>query len=304
MKKTAYILFLFFMSAIASFGQYTPDYSQYMFNGLAINPAYTGSREALSTSLLYRKQWVNFEGAPQNITFSAHGPLKNEKIALGLFVTNESYPTSSNTGFYANYAYRININNAKLSFGLKAGIKSVTENFSDVSTLIGVDPAFEEAAGTSFLPNFGGGIYYYTDNYYVGISVPDFLETIKVGDSYTVQHNFSNYNYHLTGGYLLSISDNFKLKPSTLLKYQYGEIQADLNNNFILFNDRLWLGASYRLSKAVVGIIEVQVNNQLKVGYSYDYSLGDLSAYNDGSHEIFLRYEFKYKVETFNPRYF
>jgi len=304
LKKLLIILtFIYFLPG-GLFAQFSPDFSQYMFNGLALNPAYTGSREALSLSLLYRKQWVGFDGSPETKTFSAHAPLKNDRVALGLMVFNENFAATSYTSAFANYAYRIRLGAGKLSLGLKAGIQSVNESYNKVRTIDPNDPAFENLSGSGIVPNFGIGAYYYTNRYYVGVSVPSLLSITRRGDSYGVYNDFANYSYDFTAGMLIDAMQNFKFKPSVLVKYQSGTAQYDFNTNFIFLDDRLWVGASYRLEQAVVGMLEFQINNQLRLGYSYDYTLGEINKYNNGSHEIMLRYEFSYTVKSFNPRYF
>ncbi len=304
MKKLLIILAFICLLPVGLLAQFSPDFSQYMFNGLALNPAYTGSREALSLSLLYRKQWVGFEGSPETKTFSAHAPLKNDRVALGLMVFNENFAATSYTSAFANYAYRIRLGAGKLSFGLKAGIQSVKESYNKVRTIDPNDPAFETMSGSGIVPNFGIGAYYYTNNYYAGISIPSLLSITRSGDSYSVYNDFANYSYDFTAGILLAATPNFKLKPSVLVKYQSGTVLYDFNTNFIFLDDRLWVGASYRVNQAVIGMLEFQINNQLRLGYSYDYTLGEISRYNNGSHEIMLRYEFSYTVKSFNPRYF
>lgn len=304
MKKLLIILTIISLLPVGLFAQFSPDFSQYMFNGLALNPAYTGSREALSLSLLYRKQWVGFDGSPETKTFSAHAPLKNDRVALGLMVFNENFAATSYTSAFANYAYRIRIGAGKLSFGLKAGIQSVKESYNKVRTIDPNDPAFETMSGSGIIPNFGIGAYYYTNNYYAGISIPSLLSITRSGDSYSVYNDFANYSYDFTAGILIAAMPDFKLKPSVLVKYQSGTVLYDFNTNFIFLDDRLWVGASYRINQAVIGMLEFQINNQLRLGYSYDYTLGEISRYNNGSHEIMLRYEFSYTVKSFNPRYF
>jgi type IX secretion system PorP/SprF family membrane protein len=304
LKKILIILAFICLLPVGLLAQFSPDFSQYMFNGLALNPAYTGSREALSLSLLYRKQWVGFEGSPETKTFSAHAPLKNDRVALGLMVFNENFAATSYTSAFANYAYRIRLGAGKLSFGLKAGIQSVKESYNKVRTIDPNDPAFETMSGSGIVPNFGIGAYYYTNNYYAGISIPSLLSITRSGDSYSVYNDFANYSYDFTAGILLAATPNFKLKPSVLVKYQSGTVLYDFNTNFIFLDDRLWVGASYRVNQAVIGMLEFQINNQLRLGYSYDYTLGEISRYNNGSHEIMLRYEFSYTVKSFNPRYF
>jgi Bacteroidetes-specific putative membrane protein len=287
--------------------QYVPVYSQYMMNGLAINPAYAGSRDVLSLSLMSRWQWVGFEGAPFTTTFSGNMPFKNKALAMGLIVMNEKIGIRNDLSCFGMYAYRLRTSNGFLSFGLKAGFEMIKENQSEI-TIQNPDIVFNNSDAGYFLPNFGFGIYYYNSKFSAGASIPTFLSYREKsqGDGFAAYNNIKNYNYLISGGMLINVSDNFKLKPSTLIKYVANSpVQYDLNCNFIFFRDgKFWLGASYRNQEALVGMFELQINTQLRLGYSYDYTLSELSKYNSGSHEIMLRYEFRYILKALNPKYF
>jgi len=277
-----------------------------MFNGLAINPAYTGSREVFNIGLMSRNQWVGITGAPVNHILSADAPLKNEKIALGLLLENDKIGVTTNNSIYVNYAYRVSLSKGKLSFGIKAGINIFNSNEQDIKT-IEEDNVFSANAIKYLLPNFGTGVYFSTDKYYLGLSVPLLLSYKEKSNSteYQVYNNARNYNFHFTSGILYTFNENFKLKPSVLIKYALNSTKSvDLNSNFILFKDILWLGASYRVGDAITGLMEIRVNKQFTIGYSYDYTLGDINKFENGSHEILLRYEFGYKIKAVNPRYF
>lgn len=280
-----------------------PVYSQYMFNGLALNPAYAGSRDVLNITLGYRNQWVGFEGAPVTQTLSAHSPLKNEKVALGFFLQNEQIDVRNNTSMYLNYAYRLNVGRGLLSLGLKAGGAIRNTNWSRLSVNDPGDDVFNDPGTRDMLPNIGFGAYYYTDSYYIGASVPFFLSDSTKNGKAVSYHDMQNYNYLLTGG-LVAGKGNVKIKPGFLLKYNnINPPQLDVNLSLI-FTDLLWIGASYRIENAMVGLVKVQLNEQFRIGYTYDYSLGQLNQYNNGSHEILLIYDFRYKVNAVNPRYF
>ena len=305
MKRIYYILVLGLMLQSVGYAQHFPIYSQYMMNGLSINPAYAGSREVLSATFLYRQQWVGFEGAPTIFSLGAHMPFRNQRVALGLLVFNESIGIEKNTGLFGNYAYRIQLGNGKLALGLKAGfnlVKELNEKISLHDPI--VDNAFENTKETAFMPNFGFGVYYSDPKYFAGISIPSILS--YKSSTETAKTGFKTYNILFTGGYLFKFNDQFKIKPSTLIKYKYeSSPQVDLNLNLILFkDDLLWIGTSYRNKEALVSIIEVQVSRKLRLGYSYDYSIGPLRKYNSGSHEIMIRYEWRDKVNTLNPLYF
>jgi type IX secretion system PorP/SprF family membrane protein len=288
--------------------QHFPIYSQYMMNGMAINPAYAGSREVVSLLFSQRWQWVGFDGAPTTTGISAHMPTKSKTVAFGLQVLDERIGVTNNLSVFGNYAYRVRMGTGRLSLGLKAGVEVLKENLNMITLPQKDDPTFTEAKPTSYLPNFGFGAYYYNDKFFAGLSVPSLLSyrESSTGSGFSPYNNVQNYNFLLTGGVIFKINDNVKVKPSTLLRFHANSpLQYDLNCNVILFkDDLLWVGTSYRSKEAFVGLFEFQVNTQLRVGYSYDYTLGPLSKYSSGSHEIVLRYELRYKINAVNPRYF
>jgi type IX secretion system PorP/SprF family membrane protein len=301
--------FLFILVAltysIVGNAQHFPVYSQYMLNGLAINPAYAGSRDVLSTSIMYRKQWMGFEGAPVTATLSAHTPLKNRKIGIGIHLISEKIGVSSNVSFFGNYAYRVRLGLGHLSLGLKFGAEIYKENFNKITTQQ-TDAVFSNTS-SYLLPNFGFGTYYFTNDYFIGLSVPALLSYRQAsGDKFEAYNDVKNYNFLLTGGYLFWINSNFKLKPSTLIRYHPNSpIQFDLNVNAILLRDGiLWLGMSYRNEDALVGLVEFQMGTKWRLGLSYDYTLGPMSKYTSGTIEAMLRMELITVVKTINPRFF
>lgn len=298
---------LFFCSLTLN-AQHFPIYSQYMMNGMAINPAYAGSREVVSLLLAQRWQWVGFEGAPTTTELNAHMPTKSKTVAFGLQLLDERIGVTNNLSVFGNYAYRVRLGTGRLSLGFKAGFEILKENLGKLTLPQKDDPSFNQASSTSYLPNFGFGAYYYNDKFFAGLSVPSLLSYREEssGNGFKPYNDIQNYNFLLTGGIIFIINDNVKVKPSTLLRYHSNSpLQYDLNCNVILFkNDLLWVGTSYRSKEAFVGLFEFQINTQLRLGYSYDYTLGPLSKYSSGSHEIVLRYELRYKIKAINPRYF
>ena len=279
-----------------------------MMNGLAINPAYAGSREVVSLLLSQRWQWVGFEGAPTTTSFNAHMPSKSKTVAFGLQFLDERIGVTNNLSIFGNYAYRVRLGTGRLSFGFKAGMEVLKENLSKLNLPQKDDPSFNQTATVSYLPNFGFGTYYYNDKFFAGLSIPTLLSYREEssGNGFKPYNDIKNYNFLLTGGVIFKINDNIKVKPSTLLRFHSNSpIQYDLNCNLILFkDDLLWVGASYRAKEAFVGLFEFQINTQLRLGYSYDFTLGPLTKYSSGSHEIVLRYELRYKINAINPRYF
>jgi type IX secretion system PorP/SprF family membrane protein len=310
-------LVILLLSGPFAFGQQEDAYfSQYWVNGLAINPAYAGSREVFNISALYQKKWAGIEGSPTNYTFSAHTPLKNEKIGLGLFFISQNYGVQKNTQVNFNYAYRFQVGRGKLALGLKGGVTFVNEDLASILSSLDdpTDPAFTNPDQNYIQPNIGFGAYYYDSRLFVGFSMPNMMNfrldtiTFKYKPSFLPKH----YSYALTAGVLVGNAGSFiKWKPSVLFLYRmdYEAMRIDINNSIILFNDLLWVGASYRFggsyqSSVIVANIQLQITKQLMLGYSYDYALGGLNNALNGVHEIILRYEFGFKVNAANPRYF
>lgn len=312
MFKRVYIVFLIAILPAKLIAQeaksgyiYEPVYSQYWVNGLAINPAYAGSRECFSNIILYRNQWMGFEGAPTTQTLSSHLPFKDEKNAVGLFIFHESVGVNDYIDVYGNYAFRFNLGSGRLSLGLKAGASFIHGNYTEIETdpYGETDEVFENNESYT-RPNFGVGVYYYTDEYYFGLSVPRFLSYGLDGSETQMYIGPENYDFLITGGYLFSFSDDFRLKPSFLLKYRLdNNFQFDAGANIIIY-DRFWIGGSYRYNDQVIAMVEYQANDQIRAGVAYDIPFGEFSSQLGGSLEIILRYDFKYKIRAVSPRYF
>lgn len=319
MRKLTLILSALILIAVSSKGQASdtgsihlgyPVYSQYLQNGLMINPAYTGSRGALSGFLSYRKQWMNMPGSPVIQSISLHTPLKNDKVALGLLAQFMQYGRTRSSSIYASYAYHIRLASGKLSFGLKGGFDRSYTDYSGILLTNQGDPVFESDGKPYLLPNISAGVYYFNERLFAGVAVPSFLSYTKTSSGKAqAKHSFSNYDIVFSAGGLIKISDFFKFKPSILIDYSLqnkGRLnQLDLNGNFIL-DDLLWVGGSWRTTEQVmVGIVQVQVNPQLMFGISYDYPAGRMKTFKTGgSTEFIVRYEFGYRVSASNPRYF
>ena len=239
-----------------------------MMNGLAINPAYAGSREVVSLLFSQRWQWVGFDGAPTTTGISAHMPSKSKTIAFGLQILDERIGVTNNLSVFGNYAYRVRLGTGRLSLGFKAGVEVLKENLNMITLPQKDDPTFLNSKPTSYLPNFGCGAYYYNEKFFAGLSVPSLLSyrESSTGRGFTPYNNIQNYNFLLTGGVIFKINDNVKVKPSTLLRFHANSpIQYDLNCNVILFkDDLLWVGTSYRSKEAFVGLFEFQINTQLR----------------------------------------
>jgi len=287
-----------------------PVYSQYLQNGLLINPAYAGTRGSLSAFLSYRLQWMGISGAPVFRSFSLNAPMKNDKVGLGIMAQFMKFGFTKSQSIYASYAYHIKLSNGKLSFGLKGGFDRSNTDYTGILTTAKDDPVFTTNDKPYFLPNVGAGVYYFSDKLFAGVSIPAFLSYRKNSSSGSVEayHSFRNYDVIFSGGGLIVFSQVLKFKPSVLLDYSIDKTkkltQLDINGNFII-GDLIWIGGSYRTSEQVlVGILQVQPNPQFMFGFSYDYPVGKMNTYSHGSSEFILRYEFGYKVSSANPRYF
>jgi type IX secretion system PorP/SprF family membrane protein len=284
-----------------------PVYSQYLQNGLLINPAYAGSREVLSFFMSGRLQWAGIDGAPRSETLSMHSLLKDERVGLGLTGQMFTYGLTKSYSIYADYAYHLRLGSGKLSLGLRTGFDLSNTDYSNILLNDKNDEAFMVNDKPYFLPNAGAGLYYYSKKFFIGAAIPSFLNYVNDGGGKVSFNVFSDYDVYISAGGLITFTPFFKFKPSVFIDYSVQKtkkMQMDLNGNFII-SDLVWIGGSWRTSEQVaVGILQLQLNPQLMIGYSYDYPVGMLNNYSKGSHEIVLRYEFNYKVNAANPRYF
>lgn len=288
-----------------TFAQHTPITSQYLFNGLLINPAYAGSRDALTANLTHRQQWVGFEGAPVTQVLSIHTPISDRKIGLGLLVFNDRIGVSRETGILTNYAYRIKLPHGKLSFGLGAGFNVARSNWQDVALQQGNDLSFQTNERSLLRPNFSTGVYYYGTRSFIGLSLPFLLKQRDTSAENVVTADPSvNMQPMLFAGHLITLSSQVKLKPTMLLRFtESGGLQGDLSAHVIL-HDKFWFGTSYRSNDAIVTMFEVLPTPQWRIGYAYDIGLSEMRRYNNGSHELMLQYEFGYRIKVRDPRYF
>ena len=288
--------------ALTGYGQQQAMYTQYMFNGLAINPAYAGSQESLTLTALGREQWVGFEGAPSSQTFSAHAPLRNDKIALGGVVFRDKIGLTEQYGAYLIYAYRIRMDRGTLSAGLQAGFNDYRAAFSRAN-VPDDDWAFYVDELQGFLPNFGAGLYYSTDRFYAGFSLPQLLTNAYPGQEGSVAQQYRH--WFLSTGYVFDLNPDLKLKPNLLVKAVEGApVEVDINAN-LLIRELFWIGASYRSFDAVSALLEFQATPRFRIGYAYDYTLTGLQQVNSGSHELMLNYRFlRRDKKMLTPRYF
>lgn len=290
---------------IASQAQQDPLYSQYMFNTLAFNPAYAGSADVFTVMALSRHQWVGFEGAPATQTLLLHSPLKNQNLALGFSAINDIIGPARQTSFYGDFAYRIKTGeDTRLAFGLKGGINMYQADLASLTT-VEVDPANVNVTG-QLMPNFGFGLYWHGPRFYLGASAPKLLENeMEAVNGQVLQTASEARHYFLMGGYVVDLSRDIKFKPSFMFRTVAGApFSLDVNANFLL-RERIWFGAMYRLGNAFGLLGQYQVNDQLRIGYAFDLTTTRIGAYNAGTHEIMLSYDFRFlKGKTISPRYF
>ncbi|MCF8346311.1 MAG: PorP/SprF family type IX secretion system membrane protein [Bacteroidales bacterium] len=288
-----------------------PDLSNYQHNWMIYNPAFTGSREVSSISTFYRQ--VDFEiPAPVYGQLSWHSPTKNEKVAIGLSYFNETNPgslfntsgaSSSQTkdNLYLNYAFRIWTGGGRLAFGISAGVTAYTMSFHP--NVLHPGDAYLMREGFEVIPNIGAGVMYYTERYFVGVSIPKFLSR---GDRLQeISHDFRSYSGVFTGGLDLRTSDNFTINPSTLILYKLNQplnVQAGLN--FGLFDEKVWFGGVYKRPDFLSALFNIELSPKIMLGYSFSFSLGNTSNYYDKTHEIVFRYEFRRTVPSNIPFYY
>ena len=289
------------------FAQQNALFSQYMFNTLAFNPAYAGSRNVATATALYRNQWVGIEGAPNTGTFTMDAPFANERLGLGIQLISDKVGITKTTGIAVSSAFRIPINDGSLSFGLQGSMNNYHAAYSRVN----LDPSVPDRAFTSdankTLYNFGSGIYYRNSRLYAGFSVQDFVrnrlnnDTIDVGDVTARQSAHA----YLATGYVFPLGLDFNLKTSMLLKGVKGApLQASLNTT-LWIKELIAIGVEYRTSADISAMMEVKVSPRVSIGYAYDKSMTSLRTLNSGSHEFMLKYEFSFdRDRILSPRYF
>lgn len=290
-------------TAVAGFAQQDAQYTQYMYNTININPAYAGSRGAMSIFAMHRTQWVGLDGAPVTNVASINTPLNNNNLGLGIsFINDRIGPTNENT-ISADFSYTIPMSETlKLSFGIKATANLFNLDITKLNPSQ-ADPSIQNI-DNEFSPNIGAGLYLHSDKGYVGISIPNFIESDRYDDNEVAIFK-EKINYYLIGGYVFDINSTIKFKPAVLTKMVIGApLQVDVSGNF-MFSEKFVVGVAYRWSAALSAMVGFQVSDGMYIGYGYDRETTRLNNYNSGSHEIFLRYEiFKNNGKIITPRFF
>lgn len=312
-SSLATILFVIISLQIVT-AQQDAQYTQYMFNTMSVNPAYAGSRGQLSIAALYRSQWVGLDGAPKSQTLNLHSPIRNSKLGYGISIVNDEIGNGvvQETYFDAVVSYTIDVSlEGKLSFGLKAGGNLLNLDFQGLRNF-DVEPVNVDNIENKFSPNVGIGLYYHTNAFYAGLSAPNLLQTEHFdsgqNDANSVQFlSKERINFYLITGYVFDLNGNLKFKPAILTKVVGGApLQMDFSGSF-MFNDKFTFGAAYRWDAAISAMTGFQLSDQLMLGLAYDRETTDLGGtqFNDGSFEVFLRFEL---VKSFrrlvSPRFF
>lgn len=305
MKKAGLLILVFIFLGIDLFAQKDLVMSQYMHNRYTINPAFAGNRETSTLFGTFRKKWVGMTKSPHAQYISGHAPLKNEKVALGFEIYNQQIAVTGQTGISFSYTYRLPLaNNQTLAFGLTGGAAFRYSNWSDVTILdeFEKDPLFSYNE-SNIAPLLGFGAAWYSNGYFAGFSIPSFFHY----DAYfkeTSSFSLDKANYLFTGGYMFELSNKFNVQPTFLARVNPTETTIVDVNATVIYDNMIWLGASYRTTKEFVGLVGYQITPQLRFSYSFDYINNDLASYNNGTHEIALQFDFAFKVNSPNPKFF
>jgi len=302
--KLIIIMMVFGCMSYTAHAQLRPITSTYIFNPLIINPAYAGSLNLFSATLVHREQWVNVDGAPTLQSFNAHTSLKKNRIGVGLQAYRDQIGVRDQSGVYASYAYKIRLNNAILSMGIQGGFDNRTADFTRLDLFNPNDPLLS-GAESRLTPNFGTGVYLANRDFFVGLSIPYILEN-RISNIATSESRESRFYYGTAGG-VLTISPDLKLNPSVLLRFQENsKLAFDLNANLI-FQDIAYAGVSYRSNNAFTFLFQLILNDNVRAGYAYDTETNDINGFSPGSHEILINYRIKirnFKKDPACPVYF
>ena len=313
MKNLTFIVLLFLVAnTFTVFAQQDPQYTQYVYNPVVINPAYAGNRGVASITGLHRSQWVGLDGAPRTQSLSIHSPIAESKVGLGLSIVNDALGPQLETYIGVDFSYTIETSDfGRLSFGLKGGGHFLDVDFTQLNLLDPSDINFAQNIDNKFSPVIGVGLYYHTEKFYAGLSVPNLIETNhfdegnQPGSASALAEE--QINYYAIAGYTFDINESLVFKPSTLVRLIEGApLQVDFTANFLVY-EKLHLGAAYRWSAAVSGLVGFQATDSILIGLAYDRESTDLGnqVFNDGSFEVFMRFElFKKYERMLTPRFF
>jgi len=302
-KTTLLVLLLSILYAEFASAQQDPQYTQYMYNMNVVNPAYAGSKESLHLTALYRNQWSGIAENPVTFTFSAHSPI-GDKVGLGLSAIKDELGPISETNVFVDFSYTLQLSESfNLALGIKAGATFHEVGLTSLILQDPGDPFFSQDINNTY-PNIGAGAFLYNDNFYLGFSVPNMLNSVHLDENGTKFGSEENH-YFGTAGYVFQVTENFKLKPSVMVKTAFdAPISYDGNLN-ALFYEKFEIGASYRLDDSFSGMVGFQINPNIRIGYAYDRVVSDIKVVADASHEVIINFNLNFKKRTLrSPRYF
>jgi len=306
MNKLFFILFFLLGVVSAGFGQQDKMFTQYLNYPSSINPAYAGSRGSTQIFGIARKQWVGLEGAPKSAAVSINSPISFLNVGLGFTLETDVLGPEENNDLGVDLSYKIKLaKKVFLNFGLKAGLSHQKVDLTNSRVVDQYDPLLQEI-NNDLLPNFGVGTYLYGDKFFAGFSIPRLLQTeVKSGGVMNARLDRNKLHYFVMAGYLMKVNPFLKIKPSMLIKATQGSRLSWDISAMAIFMDKFWLGGSYRNEDALAAIVQVNINNQLRVGYAYDIAISNLSSRTNGSHEVSVSYDIVFKSKRLrSPRYF
>ncbi|HLU87144.1 MAG TPA: type IX secretion system membrane protein PorP/SprF [Taishania sp.] len=307
MKTTKIVIAFISLIFINGYSQQEAQFTQYMDNMLYYNPAYAGSRDMMNIAALHRQQWAGFKGAPMSTTFALHTPLRYDNVGVGLSLLNDNVGPTNSTWINADVSYslRFKKHKGRLSFGIKGGINLLNGDLVSLVKQDENDQFLNVRFKNDVQPNIGGGIYYHSDQWFIGVAVPKIIDNLKNAGDFTNVEYIAQRHYYLTVGGYIKANRMLKIRPSAMLKItERAPLALDMSLAFI-FYDKVWLGGNYRLMESGGLILQYQISNQFKIGYAFEMSTTKLRAFNAGTHEILLSYDLLFKSKSLaTPRYF
>lgn len=306
MKKLYFLTVFALITFVDVSAQQDPHYTQYMYNLSVINPAYAGSKESVSGGLLYRKQWVDIEDAPTTGTFFLHSPV-GRNVGLGISAITDKIGPVEENNLFADFSYTLNLGGeSRLALGLKAGVTFHKIDFNTIYPTLPdpEDGVFQFSNPNSSKLNLGTGAFFYTNKFYLSLSVPNMLKS-KYLDYDGAEYGSEVSHYFLTGGYVFDLTPTVKFKPFAMVKSSFNSpTSLDVSTNF-LFNDKFEVGATYRLEDSFGAMVNYAITPSLKIGYAYDHIISDLKVATSASHELILLFDLRFaKKVSQSPRYF
>lgn len=304
MKNIVYICATMILCSFHGYSQQDPHFTQYFDNTLFVNPAYAGSKGVMNLTGIHREQWVGFDGRPRSSTFSLQSPTAYESVGLGFTMVNDQVGPLNQTMFYGDFSYSFKVGSRgqKLSFGVKAGLNIINVGTASLETTTQSDPKLLQNVRNSVNPNFGFGVYYHTPRFFIGASTPKIIESSYDDVSST---NLERRHYFGIIGGVISLSDNWKLRPTAQAKLTHGAPMSLDMSVAGIFNEKFWIGAMYRYNAAFGAFVQYQITPQFKLGVATDFGTETIRNYNYGTFELMLSYDFIFKKQGIrSPRYF